>query len=188
MATASLIIILAIALFAIYIIIIFNSLIQLKNQIRKSWANIDVLLKQRNDELPNLVQTVKGYMKHERGLLKDVTDARARILENGTKESKAAASGALSVSLKSLFAVAENYPDLKANQNFLELQKRIIELENQIADRREFYNDSVYLYNMRIQSFPDLILANILKYKTEEMFSADQDEKRSVKVSMEHAS
>ncbi len=165
-----------------YIIAIFNGLIQLKNNIKKSWANIDVLLKQRYDELPNLVETVKGYMKHEKKVLTEITLARTAMMSATTKADKAGFNDKLSKNIKTLFAVAENYPKLQASDNFLKLQERISALENEIADRREFYNDSVNNYNIRIQSIPDVVVARMLKYTEEDLFKATDDEKKVVKV------
>lgn len=172
-------------IFTGYVIIIFNSLVRLKNNIKKSWANIDVLLKQRNDELPNLVNAVKGYMKHEKGVLAELTNARTSILNAQTLSQKARADSAITKALKTIFAVAENYPTLRANENFLQLQSRISGLENEIADRREFYNDSVTNYNTRIQSFPDLLLAKTLSYAEETLFEALGNEKKKVEINME---
>ncbi|MEK6823247.1 MAG: LemA family protein, partial [Nanoarchaeota archaeon] len=159
----AIIILVIVALFAIgiigYIIGLYNSLIALKNNIQKSWSNIDVLLKQRADELPKLIASVKGYMKHEKELLTELTKARTEFMKATTMNAKAKADATITGALKTLFAVAENYPNLKANENFIQLQNRISGLENELADRREFYNDSVNTYNIRIQSFPDSIVA-----------------------------
>ena len=187
MASGMQIVVWAIAgLFAIgiigYIISIFNGLISLKNNINKSWANIDVLLKQRVDELPKLINSVKGYMKHEKGTLEIVTKARTQFLNAKTMSQKAAADNMITSALKTLFAVAENYPNLKANESFLHLQSRISGLENELADRREFYNDSVNTYNIRIQSIPDMFVAKIMKYEEEEMFKVEEKDKRDVEV------
>ena len=165
-----------------YVIAIYNGLIKLKNNIKKSWANIDVLLKQRSDELPKLVSTVKGYMKHEREVLENVTKARTSFLNATTVAETAAADNMISGALKSLFAVAENYPDLKANENFMQLQTRISGIENEIADRREFYNDSVNQYNIRIQSIPDIIVARMMGYQNEEMFEVTEVDKQDVEI------
>jgi len=166
----------------IYFIFIFNSIIRLKNNIRKSWANIDVLLKQRSDEVPNLIASVRGYMIHERTTLEALTKARTEVLQTLSPSKKAVVHDVISESLKSIFSVAEQYPNLKANTNFLKLQTRITGIENELADRREFYNDSVNMYNIRIQSFPDLIVARLLKYEPEELFKAKEDEKKVVTV------
>lgn len=170
-------------LFFGYFISLFNSLVRLKNNIKKAWANIDVLLKQRHDELPNLISTVKGYMKHEKSVLENVTKARASFDSAHNLDEKAQASNQITGALKSLFAVSENYPDLKANQNFIKLQKRITGLENEIADRREFYNDSVNTYNIKIQSFPDFIFAGMLGYKEEELFKVNTLDRKEIEVS-----
>ncbi|MEK6983415.1 MAG: LemA family protein [Nanoarchaeota archaeon] len=176
--------IVALALTALigYIIAIFNGLIQLKNNIKKAWSNIDVLLKQRTDELPNLVNAVKGYMKHEKEVLNEITKARTAILNAKTMSEKAKADNIITNALKTIFAVAENYPKLRANENFMQLQERITGLENEIADRREFYNDSVTAYNIRIQSIPDIMVAKMMSYKAEELFKAGEEEKNKVDV------
>ena len=178
-----LLIILLVAIAVIgYIVTIFNGLVSLKNNIKKALSNIDVLLKQRADELPKLIDTVKGYIKYEKDLLTDVTKARTQFLNAKTLPEKAAADNVLSGALKSLFAVAENYPQLKANESFKQLQERISGIENELADRREFYNDSVNTYNIRIQSIPDIIVARILGYTAEELFKATEEEKKDVKI------
>lgn len=166
-----------------YVISIYNGLVRLKNNIQKSWANIDVMLKQRAEELPKLIASVKGYMKHEKGLLTELTKARTAFLSAKTMSAKAKADASISGALKTLFAVAENYPNLKANENFLQLQSRISGLENELADRREFYNDSVNTYNIRIQSFPDMVFAKRLGFTTPEpLFKATEAERKDVKV------
>ena len=172
--------------FAGYFVIVYNSLVRLKNNIKKSWANIDVLLKQRTDELTKLIDTVKGYMKFEKNVLTDITKARTAIMRAETIPQKAKADGMLSAALKTLFAVAENYPKLEANTSFIQLQGRISGIENELADRREFYNDSVNEYNIRIQSFPDMIVAGILGYtQPEVMFKVEEADRKDVKVSFE---
>jgi LemA protein len=168
----------------IALLLIYNGLVRLKNNIKKSWANIDVLLKQRSDELPNLIATVKGYMEHERSTLETLTKARTDILQATTLSKKAVADSAITEALKTIFAVAENYPNLKANENFLKLQNRITGLENELADRREFYNDSVTLYNTHIHSIPDLIVARLLNYTDEQWFKALDEDKAVVEVNM----
>ncbi|MCX6663913.1 MAG: LemA family protein [Euryarchaeota archaeon] len=168
----------------IVLLLIYNGLVRLKNNIEKSWANIDVLLKQRSDELPNLIASVKGYMQHERTTLEALTKARTDVLKAPTLSKKAASDMLITESLKTIFAVAENYPTLKANENFLKLQNRITALENELADRREFYNDSVNIYNIRIQSIPDLIVARMMKCTDEPLFKASEEDKAVVHVSM----
>ncbi|MEK6967570.1 MAG: LemA family protein [Nanoarchaeota archaeon] len=183
----ALIILVAIILIALvvigYLVSIYNGLVTLKNNIKKSWANIEVLLKQRSDELPKLVESVKGYMKHEKTLLTDLTKARTAIMSAKTMSAKASADNMITGALKSIFAVAENYPNLKANENFIQLQGRISGLENELADRREFYNDSVNTYNIRIQSFPDMIFARSFGFtESFEMFKVTEAEKQDVKI------
>jgi LemA protein len=172
----------------IYVVIIYNGLIRLRNDVDKAWANIDVLLKQRHDELPNLVATCKGYMQYEQQTLERVTQARTAYMHANTVGEKAQADLLASGALKSLFAVAENYPDLKANNNFLQLQKRISELEDMIADRREFFNDDVNTYNVRIQQFPDVILAGMMNLQRKEMFKVSDEDKRQVEIDLAQTS
>ena len=174
---------LIIAGFVGFLITIYNALIRMRNNISKSWANIDVILKQRSDELPKLVDSVKGYMKHEEGVLTKVTQARTKFLDAQTVQEKAKANNMITDALKSLFAVAENYPTLKANESFIQLQKRISGLENELSDRREFYNDSVNEYNIKIESFPDVIVARMMGYtQPETMFKIDESDREDVKI------
>lgn len=156
----------------LYIIITYNRIVRLENEADRSWANIDVALKQRNDELPALVATVKGYAKHESGLFERIAKLRASVARRASPSSKAAASSELSSALGSLFAVAENYPKLRANENFLALQKRISGIEDLIADRREHYNSSTTLYNTRIAEFPINLVASLFKKTRRELFNA----------------
>ena len=167
-----------------YVVMIFNRLIALKNDIDKAWANIDIMLKQRHDEIPNLVETVKGYMQHERQTLLSVTEARAAAMNAATIGQKAQADLLVTGALRGLFAVAENYPDLKANQNFLKLQNRISELEERIADRREFFNDDVNTYNTRIRQIPDVFLASMMNLKPRDMFSVSEEERQAIQVKL----
>lgn len=166
----------------LFVVLLYNSLIRLKNQVKNSWAQIDVQLKRRNDLIPNLVETVKGYMKHERELLQNITKARSAIMKAETVEKQAEASNMLSDTLKSLFAVSENYPDLKANQNFIQLQEEITGTENKIAYARQHYNDMVMVFNTKIQSFPNHLLAGMLNFSQEKMFEAAEEEKKNVSV------
>jgi LemA protein len=168
----------------IYGIIIYNELVRLRNDNDRAWANIDVLLKQRHDEIPNLVETVKGYMQHERQVLESVTQARTQALSAVTVGQKAQADLLISGALRGLFAVAENYPQLRANENFLKLQNRISELEERIADRREFFNDDVNTYNTRIRQIPDVVLANMMHLQSREMFKVSDEERREVEVKL----
>lgn len=171
-------------LIIIALLFIYNSLVRLKNNIRKSWANIDVLLKQRSDELPNLIATVKGYMDHERTTLELLTKARTEVLQAPTLSKKAAADNVITEALKTIFAVAESYPNLKANERFHQLQTRITTLENELADRREFYNDSVKIYNIRIHSIPDVMVARMMHYTDEPWFKASEKDTAVVPVKL----
>ncbi|MFH0737015.1 MAG: LemA family protein [Candidatus Micrarchaeota archaeon] len=173
----------ALALF--YVFSVYNGLISLRNNIDKAWANIDVLLKQRTDLIPNLVECVKGYMKHEKGVLTELARLRTSMMEAKTPGEKAKASEGLSSALKTVFAVAENYPKLEASSNFLELQKQLSAMENQIADRREFYNDSVLLFNTRIHSVPDMAFASMMGFRDKEYFKVLEEEKKPVAVKMD---
>ena len=174
---------LIIAGFVGFLITIYNALVRMRNNISKSWANIDVILKQRSDELPKLVDSVKGYMKHEGGVLTKVTQARTKFLDAQTVQEKAKANNMITDALKSLFAVAENYPTLKANESFIQLQNRISGLENELSDRREFYNDSVNEYNIKIESFPDVLVARMMGYtQPETMFEIDESDREDVKI------
>jgi LemA protein len=173
------------AVILIYFIITYNSLVSIKNNVAKAWANIDVLLKQRNDELPKLIDTCKAYMAHESQTLEKVISARmgvdaARQTQDVVGLGKA--ESVLSKSIGGLYAVAENYPDLKADQTFINLQQRITGLENQIADRREFYNDSVNNNNVRIQQFPDLIVAKLFNFEQKNMLKFASEELKDVDV------
>lgn len=167
----------------IYFITIYNNLVQLKHNVSKAWANIDVLLKQRHDELPKLVETCKQYMGYEQQTLEKVMQARAAVFaarEKGDVKALGPAEQQLRLGLGNLFAVAENYPDLKANDSFQHLQARISGLENAIADRREFYNESVNNLNVRIEQFPDVIVARNLNFKPADLLEFSEAEKQDV--------
>jgi LemA protein len=164
----------------VYAIILYNELIRLRNETDRAWANIDVLLKQRHDEIPNLVATVKGYMQHEQQTLEYVAQARAQSINAVTISEKAQADLATSGALKNLFSVAENYPQLKADQSFLRLQSCISEIEERIADRREYFNDDVYLYNTRLHQVPEVFVARVLGMKPRELFKVlDKDQQQT---------
>jgi len=165
----------------IALVFMYNGLVRLRNQVKNGWAQIDVQLKRRVDLIPNLVETVKGYAKHEKKVLDDVTKARASLMNAQGAEANAKADNMLAGTLKSLFAVAENYPDLKANQNFLQLQEELSGTENKIAYARQFYNDVVMKYNTQIQSVPYNILAGMFGFKEEKMF--ETQDREPVKVS-----
>ena len=174
------------ALVLIYLVITYNSLVSIKNNVAKAWANIDVLLKQRNDELPKLIDTCKAYMAHESQTLEKVINARMGVdaaRQTLDVAGLGKAESTLSKSLGGLYAVAENYPDIKADQTFINLQQRITGLENQIADRREFYNDSVNNNNVRIAQFPDLIVAKLFNFEPAQMLRFASEELKDIDVS-----
>jgi LemA protein len=181
-------IIVLICLFAIggfiaYVVTIYNGLIALKNDIAKSWSNIDILLKQRHDELSKLLDVCKGYMNFERDTLQKITQARNLFQQASTIDQKAQADQSMSSAMRGIFAVAENYPELKANNNFMQLEKRVTELENSIADRREFYNDSVNTLNTRIQQLPDTFVAKFLNLSPSPLFKVEESDKADVAMS-----
>jgi len=165
-----------------YFISIYNSLIRLKHNIEKAWANIDVLLKQRHDELIKLMETVKGYRDYEKEVLTAVTKARTDFMGAKTVQEKAQADFSMAGALKTLFAVAENYPQLKANESFLQFQNRISTIETEIADRREFYNDSVNTFNIRIEQIPYVFVAGFLHYTPQQMFKVAEPDRQDVEV------
>jgi len=181
----------AVALFlagaAIYAIILYNELVRLRNENDRSFANIDVLLKQRHDEIPNLVSCVKGYMDHERQTLEAVALARTASIGAASIPQKAQADVRLTGALHTLFAVAERYPGLKANQNFIALQKRISELEERIADRREFFNDDVATYNTRIAQLPEVFLARQMKLRPRQLFQVSDQDRQRVEMKLARA-
>lgn len=171
-----------VAVVVVLFILFYNSVIRLKMQVKNAFAQIDVQLKRRNDLIPNLVETVKGYMKHEKSVLENVTKARSAILAAKTLKDKAKASNVLSQTLKSLFAVSENYPQLKANENFMQLQEEISGTENKIAYSRQYYNDIVMEYNTKIKVFPNNVLARWFNFGEEQVFEAAKEERKNVKV------
>lgn len=167
------------AVIAVYFVMLYNGLVNLKHNVSKAWANIDVLLKQRHDELPKLVETCKQYMKFEQETLEKVMKARSQVADARASQNMGAlgtAEGALRGMVSNLFAVAEAYPELKSNENFQHLQGRISGLENSIADRREFYNDSVNLNNVRIEQFPDVIIARMFNFQPADLLEFDAAE------------
>src|ERR1700692_334840 len=166
----------------IYLTTIYNGLVAIKNDIDKAWANIDVMLKQRHDELSKLLDVTKGYANFEGDTMMKVTQARSQYQQAVTFDQKAQADQSMTSALRGFFAVAENYPDLKANANFMQLERRITELENQIADRREFYNDSVNTFNIRIQQVPDTFVAAFMQLRPREMFKVEEADKSDVKM------
>ena len=172
-----------VAIAVVYLVTIYNNLVELKHNVAKAWSNIDVLLKQRHDELPKLVETCKQYMGYEQQTLEKVMQARAAVFsarERGDVKALGPAEQELRIGLGNLFAVAENYPDLKASDSFQHLQGRITGLENAIADRREFYNESVNSLNVRIEQFPDVIVARNLGFKPADLLVFSDEEKQDV--------
>lgn len=169
----------------LYLVSLYNGLVRLKNNVSKAWANIDVLLKQRHDELPKLIETCKQYMKYESGTLEKIMQARAAVYsarESGNVQSVGAAEGQLRGLMGGLFAVAENYPDLKSNATFQSLQTRISSLENAISDRRELYNESVNLNNSRREMFPDSLVASFGNFPAAALLRFDASETKDVDV------
>ena len=169
------------AVFALYIILTFNSLISLRNRVNNAWSQIDVQLKRRYDLIPNLVNAVKGYMKHEKGVLTEITRMRSSLI-SGSMSQKSKASDAISNALKTIFAVSERYPKLQASENFKMLQEELSGTESKIAFSRQFYNDNVMVLNNKIQQFPSNIIANMLKFNEREFFKSEESEKKPVKV------
>jgi LemA protein len=165
-----------------YFLSIYNSLVEVKNNIGRSWANIDVLLKQRHDELPKLVKVCEAYMQHERAVFDKLSEARGAIAQARSVGQRAQAENQITSALGGFFAVAENYPDLKANASFTSLQQRISELENQIADRREFYNDTVTIFNTRIQQIPDSWVASGMNLQAAELFKIEERDREDVTI------
>jgi LemA protein len=172
---------------SIYTVIVYNELIRLRNENDRAFANIDVVLKQRHDEIPNLVSCVKSYMDHERQTLEAVAVARTASIGAASIPQKAQADLRLTGALHTLFAVAERYPDLKANRNFLGLQKRISELEERIADRREFFNDDVANYNTRIAQFPEVFLARQMRLRPRQLFQVSELDRQQVELKLARA-
>ena len=177
---------LVLVVLAVYVIAIYNGFVELKNSIERNWSNIDVLLKQRYDELPKLIKVCEGYMQHEQKTLEAVVKARSMINQARTDEQKMQAQNMLTETLKSLFMVVERYPDLKADKSFQQLGNRISELEDQIADRREFLNESVNIYNIRIEQFPDLIVARLFNFTRRTLWQIDPAHRQHVKVEFQH--
>ncbi len=166
----------------LFVISTYNSLVVKRNRVKNAWAQIDVQLKKRFDLVPNLVETVKGYAKHESGTLEAVVKARNQYISAGTPEEMMKANTEMTGALGRLFALAESYPELKANTNFMELQGELSELEDKIAYARQFYNDTVMIFNNAIQMFPSNIIASVFSFKEEPYFRADEAERQNVKV------
>jgi LemA protein len=171
--TAVIIIVVIVVLLALFLVVSYNGMVRGRNKVDESWSGIDVQLKRRHDLIPNLVETVKGYATHEREVFQAVTDARTRAMSASTPAAAGAAEGILGQAIGRLFAVAEAYPDLKASQNFLELQGTLNQLESEIAAARRIYNSNVQSYNTRIQSFPGVTLAGPFGFQKREFFELD---------------
>ncbi len=176
------ILIILIVLILLFVMTTYNSLVRLRNKVRDQFSQIDIQLKKRADLIPNLVETVKGYAKHEKGTLEDVVKARNTYLSAGTPDEKMKSSGELTQAINKLFALAESYPDLKANENFLDLQKQLKEVEDKISYARQFYNDSVLQYNNKIQTVPSNIIASMFHFEKESFFEASEDDRKNVEV------
>ncbi len=174
------ILIAVIVVIAIFLIVIYNRLVSLRQTVSQSWSDISVQLKQRHDLVPNLVETVKGYAAHERGTLEAVTQARNAAVSAANPQQQVAAENMLSGALRQLFALSEAYPDLKANQNFLRLQSDLSDLENKIAASRRFYNNAVQEYNASIQQFPAVLVAGPLGFTSRQFFDVDDSERAAV--------
>ena len=176
------ILLILIILAAVGIIFMYNNLVGLRNRVKNAWSQIDVQLNRRADLIPNLVETVKGYAKHEKTVFEDVTKARSGLMNASTVQENADANNMLTGALKSLFAVAENYPELKANQNFINLQSQLAETEDKIAYSRQFYNDTVLMYNNKIQMFPSSLLARQFNFTEAEFFEVEESARSVPKV------
>ena len=166
----------------VYAVGLYNTLVRLSNNIDKAWSNIDVILKQRHDELPKLVDVCNSYMTHERETLEGVTNARSAYSRSASIDEKAKAENRITTALGKLFAVAEQYPDLKANQEFLNVQQRISALESTIADRREFYNESINLYNISIEQIPALWVAQQIGYRARPLLTVAESDRQDVRL------
>ena len=175
------------AVLVLYVIVVCNGLVRLKNNIEKSWSNIDVLLKQRFDELPKLIKVCEGYMQHEQRTLEAVIKARGQLNGARSQDEKLQAENALTETLRSLFMVVERYPQLKADAGFRQLSSRISELEDMIADRREFFNEYVNLYNVRLDQFPDVVVARTFNFTARTLWRIDPAHRRDVTVEFQHA-
>jgi len=181
MVSTNLIIGIVIAVVLLFLIYLYNSLIRLRMRVSNAWSQIEVQLKRRYDLIPNLLEAVKGYMKHEKSVLENVTKARAALV-SGSMEDKAKASNQITQALKSIFAVSESYPQLKANENFQHLQEELSGTESKIAYARQFYNDSVMSYNEALQVFPKNFFAKLFGFAAKEFFETKGKERENVKV------
>lgn len=166
----------------IYILLLYNGLVTLRVRVKEAWSQIEVQLKRRSSLIPNLIETVKGYAKHEKSVFENVTKARSAMLSAKNPRQAAAAENMLTGALKTLFAVAEDYPDLKASDNFKELQEELSDTETKIAASRQFYNSNVMEYNTKIQVFPSMLIARLFNFQKEDFFEADEAAKEEIKV------
>lgn len=182
MKIALIIILVIVVLIVMYLVSTYNALVSLRNKVKDQWSQIDVVLKNRCDLIPNVVETVKGYAKHEKDTLEAVINARNKAVSATTKEDEMAANGEVTQALSRLFALSEAYPDLKANTNFLDLQSKLNEVEEKIRFARQFYNDSVLTYKNKLEMFPSNIVANMFGFKPEAFFEATEEERKNVQV------
>ena len=182
MMTVLIIIAVVVVAILLFVVSTYNGLVGLRNKVRDQFSQIDVQLKKRSDLVPNLVETVKGYSKHESETLEKVIQARNTYLSAGTPDEKMKSSGELSQAISKLFALAESYPDLKANTNFLDLQTQLKEIEDKISYARQFYNDAVLMFNNKIEMFPSNIIAGMFHFTKETFFEASEEERKNVEV------
>lgn len=178
-----LIIILIVVALVVFVWMLYNALVTAKMRVKEAFSQIDIQLKRRTDLIPNLIETVKGYAKHEKGVFEEVTKARSALIGAKSVEKKAEANNMLTDALKSVFAVAEAYPNLRATENFKQLQDELSDTENKIAYSRQFYNSNVLDYNTKIAVFPNMLIANMFKFTPEQFFAANDEERKNVKVS-----
>lgn len=176
------IILIVVAVIVLYVISTYNGLVVLRNKVKDQWSQIEVQLKRRADLIPNLVETVKGYAKHENNTLKEVIEARNTYVAASTPEEEMKASGEVTKALNKLFALSESYPDLKANENFMALQKDLKDTEDKISYARQFYNDTVLTYNNKVEMVPSNIVAGIFKFKKATFFEASEEDKKTPEV------
>ena len=176
------VVVVVVVLVLLYLVSTYNMLVSLRNKVKDQWSQIDVVLKNRSDLIPNIVETVKGYAKHENNTLKEVIEARNSMNSASSVEEEMKASNEVTKALGKLFALAESYPELKANQNFLDLQSKLNEIEEKIRFARQFYNDSVLTYKNKIEMFPSNIVANMFGFKQEAFFEANEEERKNVQV------
>ena len=177
------VVIVIVVILVIWYVVTYNSLVELRNRVKDQWSQIDVQLKRRADLIPNLVETVKGYAKHEKSTFDEVIEARNAFNTASSKEEEIKANGELTNTLSRLFALAEAYPDLKANQNFVSLQNDLRDTEDKISTMRQFYNDTVLTYNNKIETIPSNIVASLAHFKEEDFFQINEEDKEVPKVS-----